>query len=327
MRIIHLTDPHLSSLADVQLSRLRGKRLLGYQSWYRNRRHHYQRHALDRVVTAIHADAADVIMVTGDLVHIGLATEFAQARDWLQTLGPTNQVRLVPGNHDCYHAESWALAKSAYGGYLAWAPPETHSEPGEFPGVEHYGELTLIAASSAHPAPWWAATGTLGTDQRHKIARALAAATGAFRVLALHHPPLPDSCSRRKCLTDAQPLQAVLHQGRPQLTLHGHIHRNSAIQTAMGYPQQQHRSYSYQIPAAHGRNTCLRKGILGMASMTLAQSAMVAAPSIKRAKPLPSRALAVRIIIDTPNSGLAIKTALKILSIRTRPGDIGGGTE
>ena len=271
MRIIHLTDPHLSSLADVALSSLRGKRLLGYQSWYRNRRHHYQRHALDRIVAGVHADAADVIIVPGDLVHIGLATEFAQARDWLQILGPTNQVRLVPGNHDCYHAESWALAKSAYGGYLASAPPENNNDQGEFPGVEHFGDLTLIAASSARPAPWWAATGTLGTDQRRNIASALTAATDAFRILALHHPPLLDSCSRRKCLTDAQPLQTVLAQGRPQLTLHGHIHRNSATQTAYGrvYCTASAASVRDRAPASYRVFDIKRQGSGWHVDMTL----------------------------------------------------------
>ena len=237
MRVAHLTDPHLSSLEGVAFSELRGKRLLGYQSWYRKRRHQYQRHALDRLVAAVHADAPDLIVVTGDLVHIGLESEFLQARAWLEALGPTSQVRMVPGNHDCYQPDSWAAACRAYAGYLAHSPDITPSGSDRlagFPAVHHHGEVALIAATSAHPAPWWAAVGTLGAEQRRGIAESLAATAGAFRIFALHHPPLPDTCSWRKALTDAKALEEILRQGNPHVVLHGHLHRNTALATPYG---------------------------------------------------------------------------------------------
>ena len=237
MRIIHLTDPHLSSLEGVKPTALRGKRLLGYQSWYRRRRHQYQRQALDQLVSAVQADAADLIVLTGDLVHIGLEAEFSQASAWLQALGPPGRVRLVPGNHDCYQPDSWRAACAAYAGYLATGSetePVGNDPQSGFPGREVLGELTLITANSAHSTPWWAAVGTLGAAQRAKIAELLDATAGTFRILALHHPPLPGSCARRKALTDAKACQKLLTQGRPQLTLHGHLHRNITLTMPYG---------------------------------------------------------------------------------------------
>ena len=274
MRIIHLTDPHLSSLDGVKLRSLRGKRLLGYQSWYRNRRHKYQRHALDKLVASVHTDAADLIIVTGDLVHIGLETEFTQARDWLEILGPPTRVRLVPGNHDCYHPSSWQAAHRAYSGYLAHAPGSEFDskdpQPG-FPWVEQIDDITLIGANSAHPAPWWGAIGTLGDAQRARLAESLAAHADAFRILALHHPPLPNSCSRRKALTDAQALQTVMQNGQPHITLHGHLHHNSRLPVPYGYVYCTASASSVRpsVPASYRRFDIARAGPGWQVQMTL----------------------------------------------------------
>lgn len=273
MRIIHLTDPHLSSLDGVQLRSLRGKRLLGYQSWYRNRRHKYQRHALDKLVANVHADAPDWIIVTGDLVHIGLDAEFAQARDWLETLGPPSRVRLVPGNHDCYHPSSWQAAHSAYARYLGGAGTRfdsTNPQAG-FPWVEQVGDITLIGANSARPAPWWGAIGTLGDAQRARLAESLTAHNNSLRILALHHPPLPNSCSRRKALTDARALQKLLQNGRPEITLHGHLHHNSCLPTPYGriYCTASASSVRPDAPASYRLFDVTRAGSGWQVQMTL----------------------------------------------------------
>ena len=58
--------------------------------------------SVDLLVRDLKAQAPDHIAVTGDLVNIALAAEFAQARAWLQALGSPHDVTLVPGNHDAY---------------------------------------------------------------------------------------------------------------------------------------------------------------------------------------------------------------------------------
>jgi predicted MPP superfamily phosphohydrolase len=104
MRLVHFTDPHLSTLEGEKFSKLRGKRWSGYLSWYKNRRNHFLPEVLNLLVDSVRAENADQILLTGDLIHIGLKTEIAQANEWLSTVGPAEKVMLVPGNHDIYGA-------------------------------------------------------------------------------------------------------------------------------------------------------------------------------------------------------------------------------
>lgn len=233
MRIIHISDPHLTSLRQVRFSELRGKRLLGYQSWYRKRRHQFRLDTLQQVTAAIRAEAADLVIVSGDLVQIGLERELRDARAWLETVGDADSVLVIPGNHDCYHRESWPLLLRHYQPYLGSSI--TASEPAAaYPVLRRLDGISIIAASSAVPSPWWAASGTLGPDQRERLRRMLHPEHAHLRVLVLHHPPLPGMAPRRKALTDAPELQRILRQTAPELTLHGHLHRNQALTTPHG---------------------------------------------------------------------------------------------
>jgi 3',5'-cyclic AMP phosphodiesterase CpdA len=237
MRIIHISDPHLSSLEDVRFAELRGKRLLGYQSWYRKRRHQYQMATLQQVTQAIVAESADLVIVSGDLVHIGLESEMREAREWLATLGGPDKVLVTPGNHDCYHPESWSLVQRWYQPYLGPTSDTDSSlgpEPADaYPVLRHMDGISIVAACSAAPAPWWAASGALGDGQRERLRAMLDSQSSHMRFLVLHHPPLPGMAVARKALTDAHELQVILEATAPEVTLHGHLHRNGA--TAMPY--------------------------------------------------------------------------------------------
>lgn len=232
MRIIHISDPHLSSLHNVRWSQLRGKRVLGYQSWYRKRRHQFTVDTLDQLTQAVCGESANLVIVSGDLVHIGLERELLEARAWLESLGGPDEVLVAPGNHDCYHPESWPLVQRIYRPYLGtWNEKGSH---GDYPVLRRVDGVSIITASSAAPAPWWAAFGTLGVDQRTRLASMLHEERENLRFLVLHHPPLPGMASMRKALTDAHALKAILDNTRPQITLHGHLHRNQALITPQG---------------------------------------------------------------------------------------------
>ncbi|NIP15935.1 MAG: hypothetical protein GWM88_14895 [Pseudomonadales bacterium] len=225
MRLIHLSDPHLASLHGVKLRSLRGKRLLGYQSWYRKRRHQYTKDALRPVTHAVRSEAADIIVVTGDLVHLGMAEELHQAGEWLETLGSPDQVLVVPGNHDCYHPRSWSLVKEAFGPYLALGKG-TDDPRDAYPLLRRCGEAAIVAAGTAEPTAWWSASGSLGSAQRTRLDTMLSEARPAFTFLALHHPPLPGMAPRRKSLRDASALAEILQERQPDVVLHGHLHAN-----------------------------------------------------------------------------------------------------
>lgn len=226
MRLIHVTDPHLTSLQGIALGRLRGKRLLGYLSWYRKRRHQYCPDRLAALTDAIAEDKPDRILVTGDLVHVGLPEEIDAARLWLEGLAGMAQILLVPGNHDIYAANSVAAVQALWGPYL-W-PGGTGGQA--FPNSLDCGQVGLIGLSSACPTAVFSARGRLGDSQCQRLVECLRhhAEQRRFRCLLIHHPPLRGITSWRRALADAAALESILGQCGAELILHGHLHRNIA---------------------------------------------------------------------------------------------------
>lgn len=239
MRLIHLTDPHLSNLEGVKLSALSGKRWSGFASWYKNRRKKYLPAVLDQLCAALKAENADQIFLTGDLVQIGLESEIKQAADWLAGLGSASEIMLVPGNHDIYASGSAAAVSDLWADYMFQA-----GRPIEFPIVRKLGKLTVIGLSSAVVSPIFMASGKLDGDQLDKLSGLLqqAAIERQLVCLLIHHPPLPGMTGWRKALSNAAELQRVLRHHPPALIFHGHLHRNR--------DQQWHDSRVYCTAAA-----------------------------------------------------------------------------
>ena len=233
MRLIHLTDPHLSNLDGEKFLNLKGKRRSGYLSWLKNRRKKFLPAVLDRLVDAVKAENADQILLTGDLVQIGLETEIKQATEWLTALGSTEQVMLVPGNHDIYAKDSADAVYQAWSEYLFHgdqAGPAPVAD--QFPVLRRLGKLSLIGVSTACVTPIFMASGKLGDEQLAKLAELLeqAAAEGQMVCLLIHHPPLPGMTKWRKALADADALETVLARHPPGLIFHGHLHHNRESQ-------------------------------------------------------------------------------------------------
>lgn len=230
MRLVHLTDPHMSTLDGEKFLRLRGKRCSGYLSWLKSRRKQYLPAVLKKLVEAVKTEQADQILLTGDLVHIGLTSEIAQATEWLPELGPSRQVMLVPGNHDIYGKGSSDAIFKAWSEYLFQSAQssEAAAKAGQYPVVRKLGKLSLIGVSTACVTPVFMASGKLGDVQLLKLAELLQQATaeGQLVVLLIHHPPLPGMTSWRKALADATALQAVMQPHPPLLILYGHLHHN-----------------------------------------------------------------------------------------------------
>src|SRR5258705_4488117 len=100
--LAHLSDPHLAPLPWPRPLELFSKRGLGYINWWRKRRLIHRPEMLRDIVADLAAHAPDHVAVTGDLVNLSLRNEFSPARDWLQSLGGTREITVVPGNHDAY---------------------------------------------------------------------------------------------------------------------------------------------------------------------------------------------------------------------------------
>lgn len=232
MRVIHISDPHLTDLANVPGEKIRGKRLLGQLSW-RRRRHRHLRANLDALCAAFLQLTPELVIVTGDLVHIGLPEELAAAAQWLRELRASAQVLVTPGNHDLYGGDSWSACRSHWADYLHIAPAaagEGNDEPPwwmGFPSRLRFDDIHVYGLNSGLPTPVGFAAGELGEPQRRRLADLLAEApASALNILALHHPPLPGVMGKRRALRDAGALQPLL--GGMDMVLHGHGHWNRA---------------------------------------------------------------------------------------------------
>jgi 3',5'-cyclic AMP phosphodiesterase CpdA len=223
--LAHLSDPHLPPLPPPLWQELWGKRLLGYINWTRSRHLVHRRDVLDAIVADMQAQRPDHIAVTGDLVNLSLAAEFAPARQWLESVGAPDRVTLVPGNHDAYVRASPRRFAATFGDYMRG---DGAARPA-FPFLQKRGPLALIGVSSSVATAPFMATGWLGRDQRDALDRLLGSLAGQslFRVLLIHHPLRAKH--RLKRLTDSEALQEILKRHGADLILHGHDHIHSTM--------------------------------------------------------------------------------------------------
>jgi 3',5'-cyclic AMP phosphodiesterase CpdA len=227
-RFAQISDPHLSSLAAVRWRDLLNKRFLGYLSWRRKRRFEHRPEVLDALLADLRQYRLDQLLVTGDLTHVGLPQEFREARDWLGRLGDPAEVAVVPGNHDAYVAADWGETFALWREYMA-SDSTVAGHGGAFPSLRVRGDIAFVGVSTACPKPPLMATGTAGARQLSQLRELLADAARErrFRVVYLHHSPLPGDERWRKRLTDAPALRDVLVEQGAELIVHGHGHRGS----------------------------------------------------------------------------------------------------
>jgi 3',5'-cyclic AMP phosphodiesterase CpdA len=217
--LAHLSDPHLAPLPMPGVGELKLKRVAGYVNWLRSRQFIHRTAVLAKIIGDI-SGKPDHIAVTGDIANIALPEEFRRGRDWLGSLGTTEDVTFVPGNHDIYVPGTEALARQYWAAYMRGDTGETG-----FPFVRRRGPLALIGLCSGVPTALFKATGRLGPEQLARLADTLDALKNdrAFRVVMIHHPPV-SRASRLKRLTDAEDLMRVIAAHGAELLIHGHDH-------------------------------------------------------------------------------------------------------
>jgi 3',5'-cyclic AMP phosphodiesterase CpdA len=237
LTLAQLSDVHLSPVEGFRLRHLNVKRGLGYLNWHRGRRRVHRKACLDLIVADLKAHGPDHIAVTGDLVNLGLPAEYEAARTWLETLGSSEHVTAIPGNHDIYtHLHDhpgvgrWAeyMRSDVWGARLPFHPFNG------FPFVRRLGPVALIGLNSAEKTPPFVAAGRVGEEQLTALAEVLkhTEQEGLIRVVLIHHPPLPGQAPPRRALRDAAALERILVEYGAELVLHGHNHRDSHIDFA-----------------------------------------------------------------------------------------------
>jgi 3',5'-cyclic AMP phosphodiesterase CpdA len=262
-QLAHLSDVHLPPLPPPGFSELMGKRMLGYLNWTRNRHTIHRRDVLDAIITDVLAQRPDHIAVTGDIVNLALAAEFAPARAWLESVGPPDRLSLVPGNHDAYVQSAVARFNATFADYM-----RGDDTAAGFPYLQRRGPLALIGVSTAVPTAPFMATGWLGQAQVAALDRVLSGLSGEylFRVLLIHHPLR--SKHRHKRLTDSDALQAVLKRHGVELILHGHDHIHSTMWfagpagriPAIGVPSASSIAHGHKPAAAYNLFAVARDG-------------------------------------------------------------------
>lgn len=222
----HLSDVHLGPLpASWAFHHFKLKRLVGMANWARKRRHLHDPAIAEAAMAGIHAARPNHIAFTGDILNISAWEEFPRGREWLEKQGAPTELTFVPGNHDAYVG---VPNDSGLGQFAPWMMADGIKDGAlQFPFVRLRRNVALIGLSSALPQALHKAGGSLGAPQLQNLAMLLESLQdqGFYRVILIHHPPLPGLAAPRKALSDAAGLQAVLQDKGCELVLHGHNHR------------------------------------------------------------------------------------------------------
>ena len=195
------------------------------------------RSVADLIVADIHRQRPDHIAVTGDLINIGLPHEYAAAAAWLANVGTPEGVSLVPGNHDIYTVLRPDPGIGSWSDYMrsdAW---------GCGLDADAAARLPLSAPRRAARDRRPVLGGRDAAGDRHRPARCAAARTAGgafsrrlegedvFRLVLIHHPPLPGRTRPRHELLDAAETQrGMLANSCADLVLHGHTHLPTLVE-------------------------------------------------------------------------------------------------
>lgn len=252
-RFVHLSDPHLFTTSGVRIRDLLNKRAYAYFSWHLHRHAEHCEDVLAALLKDLQSTKPDHIVVTGDLTHMGLPSEFRQARKLLQALGTPSKVMVIPGNHDTYVATDWEHTFRLWSDYMASDTDQDFSGKVKdhrifFPTLRIRGVMALIGVSTAHPTAPFIATGSIGKTQLKRLGNILdeTRSKNLVRVVLIHHPPVSKGVSWRKRLTDQTEFRAIMARHGAELVLHGHIHHTCLgdIETPWG------KVFSIGVPSA-----------------------------------------------------------------------------
>lgn len=218
-RFAHISDVHLPPLPKASMANLLSKRILGYLSWHRKRKHQHKSIVLEALIKDLNLHDPDHICVTGDITNIALEDEFKAGAEWLSNLAPQSHISLIPGNHDAYVDDGLTFMRQYWTSWMG-------GDDLPFPFVHKRGGVAFVGVSTAIPTGPFMAYGRVGQAQRERLERTLHCLKeeGYFRVVMLHHSSCQGVEKWRKSLLDAPDFRAVLGRVGANLVLHGHKH-------------------------------------------------------------------------------------------------------
>ncbi|MGL1919542.1 MAG: metallophosphoesterase [Hyphomicrobiales bacterium] len=239
-RLAHFSDIHMPPMPNPTLIELTGIRILGLGSWNISRKKIHKVEVFRAFEKDIKAQNIDHYAFSGDLVNIASRAEVRRATKWLKGFAPADKMSYVPGNHDAYTEEAIANILHHWKDYmlpcdhgaelLADMDVELSEQVphGPFPFVRIFGRVALVGVNSGVASPPFMATGEMGDKQLKRLNKVLAylKKEGYFRVVMIHHPPLPRLTPNVRALKDVAEMNSILTGEGAELVLYGHNHKN-----------------------------------------------------------------------------------------------------
>jgi len=233
MKIAHMSDLHLFSLAATPFTRLLNKRILGLANVLWVRRAHRHREAAEQILAHLASLSVDHVVITGDVSNLALESEFAAVRALLNASGlPAQKVSMVPGNHDFYTQGSFDSHR-----FCNWFAPYLGSDPTQFPYVKAVGEDAVVIGlcSATTDLPLFS-DGELGSHQIAQLGQILRREDLAdkLKLILCHHPPFALKNPVQTWLKGLRDRQALVHtiaQSSYTYLLHGHLHRSQIVRS------------------------------------------------------------------------------------------------
>jgi 3',5'-cyclic AMP phosphodiesterase CpdA len=204
------------------------KRLIGTVSWWARRRRMHDPEIAKVLRDSMVAADPDHIICSGDLINIAAHAEFERAAEYLAGFGAAETLSLAPGNHDVYVEVPDVEGLGRFEPWLAGDMKRAvDAQAPKFPSIRLRRNIAIISLNTSIPQTLFSAAGVLGEDQFRNLALALddLRGRGFYRVVNLHHCPLPGVVKDRKALDDAAALHQVLEKHGAELVVYGHTHK------------------------------------------------------------------------------------------------------
>ena len=238
LTIAHLSDVHLPLTTGLPLQLINVKRVLGWLNWQRKRRHINRQQDLDALIADLHRQTPHHILISGDLINIGLPAEYRSALAWLSGIGEADHVSLVPGNHDVYVAAQAIPGLALWRTYMcddafgrALGIPRVALLGLDFPYVRRIGEVILIGVNSGIATRPGSAAGLVGAAQLAALSAILTATArlGLVRLIMIHHPPVPGLATGHRALIDRVAFANLIARHGAAFMIHGHNHTMTRV--------------------------------------------------------------------------------------------------
>jgi len=209
-RIVHLSDLHFGRIDPAVLEPLRD---------------------------AVTAAGPDLIALSGDFTQRARRTQFAAAREFIDTL--QSPKLMVPGNHD---VPLWNVARrflTPFTRYKAFISENLEPEYVD-------DEIIVVGVNTARS--FTHGEGRINARQVDRIVTRLAAATPSLvRVVVTHHPfDLPPGVQERRLLGRARMAMARLAKANADLFLSGHLHLSHTSHSVERYKIEGHSALIVQ---------------------------------------------------------------------------------